>query len=247
MTLEALRTKLDSLAWENSQLEIENKRLRESNPNQAALVDLEAELERSKEDTVHLTEQLGSLEKQLSAALQREEDLRRRVEAAQGQPEVPQPVGLEQMAKELEMAKRDAQEASSRAAESDDQATELTQSLAQETARVRELESELDHQRGIAMQLQQDAELHRYRTVEAETRKWEAREERLVEELARMREELRVAKTERQRLRDRGREVRWPWRTLRGGQLEKQGTGNGNGKRERERTTDGAQNGIDMM
>ena len=35
------------------------------------------------------------------------------------------------------------------------------------------------------------------------------------------------------------------------GQLEKQGTGNGNGngngKRERERTTDGAQNGIDMM
>ena len=40
MTLEALRTKLDSLGWENSQLEIENKRLRESNPDQAAMVDL---------------------------------------------------------------------------------------------------------------------------------------------------------------------------------------------------------------
>ena len=59
MTLETLRTKLDSLVWENSQLEIENRRLRESNQDQAAMVDLEAELERSKEDTVHLTEQLG--------------------------------------------------------------------------------------------------------------------------------------------------------------------------------------------
>ena len=75
MTLEALRTKLDSLVWENSQLEIENKRLRESNPDQAAMVDLE----RTKEDTVHLTEQLGCLEKELSAALQREDDLRQRV------------------------------------------------------------------------------------------------------------------------------------------------------------------------
>ena len=64
MTVEALRTKLDSLVWENSQLEIENKPLRESNPDQAAMVDLEAELERTKEDTVHLTEQLGGLEKE---------------------------------------------------------------------------------------------------------------------------------------------------------------------------------------
>ena len=44
VTLEALRTKLDSLVWENSQLKIENKRLWESNSDQAAMVDLEAEL-----------------------------------------------------------------------------------------------------------------------------------------------------------------------------------------------------------
>ena len=69
MTLEALRTKLDSLVWENSLLEIENKRLWESNPDQAAMVDLEAELERTKEDNVDLTEQLGGLKKELSAAL----------------------------------------------------------------------------------------------------------------------------------------------------------------------------------
>ena len=195
MTLEALRTKLDSLVWENSQLEIENRRLRESNRDQAAMVDLEAELERSKEDTVHLTEQLGCLEQKLSAALQREDDLRQRVEAAEGQPKTMQPE--EQIVQELETAKRDVHMARSRAAESEDQAKKLAESLARETARVRELESELDHQREIAIRLEQDAELQRYRMLEGETRKWEAREERLVEQLARMREELRVAKVER--------------------------------------------------
>ena len=73
MSLDALRTKLDSLVWENSQLQIKNRRLRESNLDQVAMVDREAELERSKEDTVHFTEQLGCLEKKLNAALQRVE------------------------------------------------------------------------------------------------------------------------------------------------------------------------------
>ena len=193
MTLEALRTKLDSLGWENSQLEIENKRLREINPDQAAMVNLEAELERTKEDTVHLTEQLGGLEKELSAALQREDDLRQRVEAAEGQPTPIQPA--EQLLRELETAKQDAQMAKTRAAESEDQAKELAQSLARETARVRELESELeselDHQKEISIRLDQDAELQRYRVLEAETRKWEAREAQLVEELNIMKVELR--------------------------------------------------------
>ena len=70
MTLEPLWTKLDSIVWENSQLEIENRRLRESKLDQVAIVDLEAELEPSKEDTMHLTEQLICLEKKLSAVLQ---------------------------------------------------------------------------------------------------------------------------------------------------------------------------------
>ena len=144
---------------------------------------------------MHLTEQLGCLEQKLSAALQREDDLRQRVEAAEGQPKTMQPE--EQIVQELETAKRDVHMARSRAAESGDQAKKLAESLARETARVRELESELDQQREIAIQIEQDAELQRYRMLEGETRKWEAREERLVEQLARMREELRVAKVER--------------------------------------------------
>ena len=105
MSLDALRTKLDSLVWENSQLEIKNRRLRESNLDQVAMMDREAELERSKEDTVHFTEQLGCLEKKLNAALQRVDDLRQRVEDAEGQPKVMQ--HEEQIVQELETAKRD--------------------------------------------------------------------------------------------------------------------------------------------
>ena len=80
------------------------------------MVDLEAELEQTKEDTVHLTEQLGCLEEKLSAALQQEDDLRQRVKAAEGQQKPIQPA--EQMVRELEMAKKDTQMAKTRAAES---------------------------------------------------------------------------------------------------------------------------------
>ena len=104
----------------------------------------------------NLTKQLGCLERKLSAALQRENDLRQRVEAAGGQPKAMQPE--EQVVQELEMAKRDAHIARSRAAESEDQEKKLAELLAQETARIRELESELDHQREISIRLEQDAE-----------------------------------------------------------------------------------------
>ena len=89
MSLEALRTKFDSLAWEKGQLEVENRRLRESNPEQEAMVNLEAELNQSKEEIEQLTEQLGEiprLVKQLRDALQREEGLRQWLQATEGQP-----------------------------------------------------------------------------------------------------------------------------------------------------------------
>ena len=50
------------------------------------------------------------------------------------------------------------------------------------------------------MRLQQDAELQCYRALEAEARKWEAREERLAEQLAELRKELHTKKTECDRL-----------------------------------------------
>ena len=92
------------------------------------MVDLEAELERSKEDIVHLIEQLGCLEKKLSATLQQEDDLRQGVEAAEGQPTTMQPE--EETVQELETAKRDVHMAKSQAAKSEDEAKKLAESLA---------------------------------------------------------------------------------------------------------------------
>ncbi len=40
---EALRTQLDSLRVEKQRFEAENDRLREDNPNEAALIDMESE------------------------------------------------------------------------------------------------------------------------------------------------------------------------------------------------------------
>ena len=201
MSLEALRTKLDSIVWEKGQLEIENRRLRDSNPEKATMVDMEAELNRCKADVVHFTEQLGEiprLEQQLREALEREEGLRQQVEA-ENLPEASRE--MERLTRELEHAKHDADEARSRAIKSDDRATEsddratgLMEALERERARARELESEIDRQGEITMQLQHDAELKRYRALEAEAQKWEAREERLVEQLADLRKELRAMK-----------------------------------------------------
>ena len=89
--------------------------------------------------------------------------------------------------------------AKTRAAESEDQAKELAQSLARETACVQELKSELDHQKEVSIRLEQDAEQQRYRVLEAETWKWEALEARLVKELAHVREELHIMQVERRK------------------------------------------------
>ncbi len=44
MANEALRTKIDALAWEKERLAAENLMLRDENPEQAKLLDAEAEL-----------------------------------------------------------------------------------------------------------------------------------------------------------------------------------------------------------
>ena len=50
-TMETLLTRLDTLQWEANRLEVENRRLREEHPEESRVLTLEAELERSKNDT----------------------------------------------------------------------------------------------------------------------------------------------------------------------------------------------------
>ena len=75
---------MDTLKREMGQLEIENRRLRESNPDQEKLLELEAELEQNKLEIAHLTErleELSRLEQQLSEALEQGEQLRQELQA----------------------------------------------------------------------------------------------------------------------------------------------------------------------
>ncbi len=70
MTTEALRTQLDTLRLEKQQLEVENARLRESNPNAAAVADVETDATRWREEATQLQadrEQLGHELSQLRA------------------------------------------------------------------------------------------------------------------------------------------------------------------------------------
>ena len=50
MAREALQLQLDNLRWTVEQLEVENARLRDDNPGNAALLDLRAEVEQYKEE-----------------------------------------------------------------------------------------------------------------------------------------------------------------------------------------------------
>ena len=54
--MEALRTQLDGLQWEVNRLDAENRKLRGEDAEAGARIDLEAELEQSREEVARLAE-----------------------------------------------------------------------------------------------------------------------------------------------------------------------------------------------
>ena len=56
--MEALRTQLESLQWEVNRLYVKNRELREADEQATRLVDLETELEQSKNEAAMLQERL---------------------------------------------------------------------------------------------------------------------------------------------------------------------------------------------
>ena len=60
-TTEALRLQLDALQTELYQLQAENKKLREAEPQQAQLLDVEGELAQTREENVRLAQQISEL------------------------------------------------------------------------------------------------------------------------------------------------------------------------------------------
>ena len=185
MALEALRTQIDALKWDKCQLEAENRKLKAAHPDQATLVELEAELIRSKEETAHLTERLGEvpkLEQQLTEALQQMDEFRRQTEEAG-------PQGDEE--RRLQQALQDAE---GRATAAEDKVKDLETRLEQESQYRQTLEERCKQQEDRSEQLLRDAELRQYKLLETERQKWEGREERLLEQLRTAQAQFEAAK-----------------------------------------------------
>ena len=64
-TTEALRTQLDAVQTDLYRLQSENRKLREAEPQQAQLLDVEGELAQTREENVHLAQQISKLQVQL--------------------------------------------------------------------------------------------------------------------------------------------------------------------------------------
>ena len=156
-------------------------------------VDCEAELERAKTDVTEMATRMRTLEQQLadSAGMAREAG-RRTTEAEERAME------LQERIEELSaMHLRDATTAGS-GTPNEATMAELEEALGASKDKVRELEAELSQAREARYEvaaegeaIQERAELERYRALEAEQRKWEERERRLLDCLE---EELRTAR-----------------------------------------------------
>ena len=162
-TVEALRVQIDNLRLELQRAQVENARLRDEN---ASLQDEQPEKAAELDATLDATlkaEKLKLEDEYLQTQLQ---ELRRHLHESR-----------ERGARTVEEAQGRIAELEHRARESETgRTTKLEKTVERLTARCEELENHLS---GEA----ERAELERYRTLEVERRKWEAREERLQEQL----------------------------------------------------------------
>ena len=188
--MEALRTQLDNLQWEVNRLGAENRRLRDGDPETSSRLDTEAELQQSKAETAELAERVEALEQQLAegrTAAAKEE---------QGEAEV--------RARELAETHQRLEDATAELQRERTATLELQGALEASEARTRELIGELEaKQREIedkdreiretddaAGRKTEALELRLYREAVATTKRWEAREQRLVDQMEGLGREL---------------------------------------------------------
>ena len=174
-TTEALRTRLDVLQTELYQLQTENRRLREAEPEKAQLVDVEGELAQTREENVRLAQQISKLSWSTideEARLEEERDLKETI------------ARLEDEAADREW-QLDSYEGRLGVARADLETT---------TAKALEAEWSAGRAEERLHYAQEKAELDRLRAIADETRKWEEREARLVRRLEELEQEARAGK-----------------------------------------------------
>ena len=153
-TTEALRMQLDQLQTRYNLLEVENRRLRDEKPQHSEELDLERELTETRQENIQLLQTITSLEAKL-------EEPEREREGEQGSltcAAATMREQLEAITTELAEEKHGSYQARGRAEAAED---------------AKRLEADIE-------MLQQESELEKLRAVGEETRKWEAREARLV-------------------------------------------------------------------
>ena len=187
--MEALRTRNDNLQWEVNRLDAENRKLRSENPDLGARVDLESELEQAKNDVATLSQQAETCRAQLvelRASARSEDERAANVDELERTRDSLQTATAELaelretnagLATEVEVCRARETELEQRREELEKEREEDLRELQERTSR--EMESAL-----------RDAELDRYRALEAERGRWEAREARLVEQLETVKREL---------------------------------------------------------
>ena len=211
--MEALRTHNDNLQWEVHRLDAENRKLRSENPEASNRLDLETELEQTKLDAAGLTEQVQAYQWQLEELRERADADSETAESTEAW-EDPERCALEAEARwrgELAAEIRAQAETEPSFKENDEEsgAGQSREELESERAELElefvrhnaELEAtKSDAERRFA-ELRRDAErelelvihnaeLERYRALEAERAKWEARELRVLEQLETTRREI---------------------------------------------------------
>ena len=181
--MEALQLKINGLQWEMNRLDAENRKLRLEHPEADTQINQMAELQQAREDVASLTEQLKVCEQRATDSEQRaSSEAAVRADAVERRMQ-----SLEQETLELQEANQSLTEKLGEA----EQGGELEQggklaleeklsasrdNLAAAEARIDEL-----HEEKAA--IEREATLARYQALEAEQRKWEARENRLVDQL----------------------------------------------------------------
>ena len=181
--MEALRTKMDNLQWEVQRLQVENRKLREQNPEASERVDGEVELATARSEIAGMEERLKKLEQQL-------EESDRRADEAEGRE-----ASLREKAGELTAAREDGDEQDEAARrEAHKVLRQMEESLRRSGDRVQELETRLVQAEAAYSAEKERDELERYRSLEEERRRGEAREARLLRSMDAVEEELRATK-----------------------------------------------------
>ena len=161
-TTEALRTQLDVLQTQYNLLKVQNRRLRDENPQQDEVLQLEHELDETRQENVQLSQTIVALKAKLGEQEEQTgtwtDELERSVETLTCEATALR-VQLDAMTVELADEKCEVTQATSRAETAEEYA--------------KHLEEELDR-------LRRGSELERLQAVAEETRKWEAREAQLI-------------------------------------------------------------------